>query len=419
VTYEEALAAIAALEPRGWKLGLERMTEFVRRAGLESTVRGGTPKYLHVAGTNGKGSVTAYLQSILIAAGLRTGGFFSPYVYDPRERVQLQGELIDKARFAQFAEDLFVCANAFDDSEFGGISEFEFKTALAFRAFQNSGVEWVALETGLGGRLDSTNVVDPVVSVIVSIGLDHQAILGDTVAQIAFEKAGIIKPGRPVVVGQMPESARDTILNVAEKRGSPVWRFGEEIRLEGDAVITPEGGVAGLEPALTGVWQRHNLALAVAALQLAKAPVSPEAMRQGARTARLPGRFQRVESEGKLWLLDGAHNADSGEALAETLSTEYQGQSFWLVTNMLAGHNLEPFYRPLVPLISSAGVVPIDVPRSRPVEETTLALRRLGISANPHPTVEAGLAKAKVQNLPVLVTGSFYLVGEVGRALGL
>jgi dihydrofolate synthase/folylpolyglutamate synthase len=419
MTYPEALAAIAALEPRGWKLGLERMTEFVRRIGLEAAVDGTRRKYVHVAGTNGKGTTTAYVQSVLVAAGLRTGGFFSPYVLDPRERVQLNGQLIPTDRFAELTQELLGAAAQFDDSEFGGISEFEFKTALGFLYWEREGADWVALETGLGGRLDSTNVVTPSASIIVSIGLDHQALLGDTVELIAFEKAGIIKPGRPVVVGQMPEGARNVILRVASERQSPAWRFGEEIRVEGETLHTPAGSIEGLETQLVGVWQLHNLALAIAALQMAEAQVDHDAILRGARMATIPGRFQRVTHQGAEYILDGAHNEDSAIALARTLEVQLEGKKMTLLTNMLTGHEPEAFYRYLQPHIDKAFVVPIDFHRSRRPVETAEALRDLGIEAQAVDSIEDGLECTEAIGNTILVTGSFYLVGDVGRLLGL
>ncbi|MBC8064854.1 MAG: bifunctional folylpolyglutamate synthase/dihydrofolate synthase, partial [Chlorobia bacterium] len=230
MTYEKALAYIASLETRGWRLGLDRMQEFANRLGLPGSLgEVGGPQFIHVAGTNGKGSVTAYLQSMLIESGYSTGSFFSPFVYDPRERVQIGRRLIPKSIFALLTEWIRPFGESLTETKFEGVTEFEFKTAMGFQFWKEMEAEWVALEVGLGGRLDSTNIVTPRCSVIVSIGKDHTHILGDTYHQIAEEKAGIIKPGVSVIVGEMPEEALLTILKIAQERGSEAWVFGREI----------------------------------------------------------------------------------------------------------------------------------------------------------------------------------------------
>ncbi|HEY0866603.1 MAG TPA: hypothetical protein VGE01_04465, partial [Fimbriimonas sp.] len=220
MTYPEALAYVSGLEPRGWRLGLDRMQAFIDRAGLSQNVGrppgtdpAGKPgaRFIHVAGTNGKGSVTAFLQSMLVEHGYRTGAFFSPYVVDPRERVQFGRSLISESDFASVVAHLKPIAESFSETEFGGITEFEFKTAVGVEYWRRKRCEWVALEVGLGGRLDATNVVHPACSAIVSIGYDHTQILGDTLEKIAFEKAGIVKPETPLVVGDVPEPARRVI----------------------------------------------------------------------------------------------------------------------------------------------------------------------------------------------------------------
>ncbi|HLK14658.1 MAG TPA: cyanophycin synthetase [Fimbriimonadaceae bacterium] len=422
MTYPEALAYIASLEPRGWRLGLDRMAEFVRRTGLEAAVNGTERRYIHVAGTNGKGSVTAFLQSLLVESGVRTGAFFSPYVVDPRERIQIGREFISKMELAGITADLRLIAEGMDGTEFSGVTEFEFKTALGFMAWRRAEVEWVALETGLGGRLDATNVVTPAATVIVSIGLDHQSILGETVEKIAFEKAGIIKPGVPLVLGEVPPPAREVILGVAKRAGSKVWEFGKEVLWEPGrgTVSTPAGAFEGLTPALQGMWQGHNLSLAVAALAAVGLELSPDAARFGAASAYAPGRFEKIAWGGCTLILDGAHNADSARALAATLRAESgSGRKVVLLSNMLLGHEPEAFYEPLVPLVSGAVVPPVEFHRRRAPAETAALLRGLGLEAEVAPSVPAALDRCAELAGPggtILVTGSFYLVGEVARS---
>jgi len=417
MTYAEALAYISGLETRGWRLGLDRMAAFVRAAGLESAIGGPDRKFVHIAGTNGKGSTTAFAEAMLRAAGYRTGGFFSPFVVDIRERVQFGGELISREDLAAVTAELQPIAEAFTETDFGGISEFEFKTAVGFRYWEKMQAEWVALEVGLGGRLDSTNVVHPAATIIVSIGLDHMHILGDTIEKIAAEKAGIIKAGIPVIVGDMPPSALEVILDIAREREAPAFCFCEEIRLVNDVLECPWGTVAGLRPSLAGVHQPHNAALAAAAL-LSAGVDDLDAIRAGAETAWLPGRFHRVEFEGRTIILDGAHNPDAATALAETLRQEFGADArFHLITNMLTGHDIPAFYRPLADQIESATVVPIDFFRARLPEDVATEIHQLGIEARAETDILAAICAGRGE-LPVLVTGSNYLVGAVLRAIG-
>jgi len=414
MTYEESLAYISGLESRGWKLGLERTTAFLNALGLESFLRGDErPKYIHVAGTNGKGSTTAYVQAALVGAGLRTGAFFSPFVVDPRERVQLDRDLISCDRFAELVSMIRPVAESFEASEFGPITEFEFKTAVGFCAWEQAKVEAVALEVGLGGRLDSTNVIDPACSIIVSIGLDHMHILGDTVEKIAFEKAGIVKPGRPLVLGTVPPSARRVILEVAEAAEAPVWEFGREIRMEGENLVTPAGRVGPVRPSMVGVHQLHNCALALAALQRADIPITTEVL-AAIETAFAPGRFEVHTIRGKTVVFDGAHNEDSGKALAETMRQRFPGKRFAMVTGMLRGHEVTDFYPAFWGQAADVFVSPIDNPRARDTVELESELMELGFAARACESPEDAMNRAIASNAElIVVTGSFYLVGDL------
>ncbi|AIE87388.1 bifunctional folylpolyglutamate synthase/dihydrofolate synthase [Fimbriimonas ginsengisoli] len=419
MTYQEALDYIASLAPRGWRLGLDRMGAFCEAAGLSETLR--SINYVHIAGTNGKGSTTAFTQSLLVEAGKRTGAFFSPYVVDPRERVQFGRSMIGKEELAEVTEALIPIAEQFTETEFGGITEFEFKTAVGFEYWRRKKCDWVALEVGLGGRYDATNVVTPAVSVITSIGLDHVAILGSTLAAIAREKAGIIKPGVPVVVGILPPEAMEVVEEVAADCGSQIWRYGREVLWErSGTVVTPAGHYDGLVPGLKGDIQRHNLALAIAALDAARVRLDPEPARLGASRAFAPGRFQVVEALGTTFVFDGAHNTEAARNLTEVFQSDFCFFGARIVTNMVRGHELDDFYREILPIIQTAHVVPIGVPRAYPVEETLSAIRQLGKSAQGHETLEEGLKAAALEAGPdelVLVTGSYYLVGEALRLL--
>src|SRR5688500_11172275 len=274
MTYTEARKYIESLQARGWRLGLDRMEAFLDRLGNPHDGL----RAFHVAGTNGKGSVTGMIAACLTSAGYKTGSFYSPYVYDFRERIQIDGEMISEADVARLTALIKPVADEMACEEVGGPTEFEFKTAMAFVFWKEMGCEVAAVEVGLGGRLDATNVIEePICAVITEIGLDHQQYLGDTIEKIAFEKAGIIKPGRPVVTGVTDDRAHKVISEVATERGSscgrveglqsavrPILRWENE----GGSVLSPspisenEGGGVG-----RANFAIINRAVAVAALE--------------------------------------------------------------------------------------------------------------------------------------------------------
>lgn len=449
-TYHEAVALLASLQKRGWRLGLERMREFASRAGLDDALgASGGPQFIHIAGTNGKGSVTATIQQVLFDQGWRTGGYFSPYVYDLRERVQLDLQLIPKRDFARIVHRLKPIADSLNDTEHGGPTEFEMKTAIGFEHWKRKKADWVALEVGLGGRLDSTNIVTPRSCAIVSIGWDHMHILGNTLGKIAAEKAGILKKGVVGVVGHMAEEARLSIERIAGEVGSPLWVWDRELKLEngsnGYRVCTPSRSFGGLVPGLRGAVQVHNMAVAVAAMEAAGALRDPESLAESLLRTRLPGRFE-VRTRGSFEIiLDGAHNYDAGVALARSLfehehpelrslqwsnPPEYEkaylqwrercDQRYVLVTGMLLGHDPEPFYEQLSGLVRRVYIAPVDFERTVRAEDLQARVGGMFPSTrlckSSSEAVRAAL-RSLVGGELLLVTGSFYLVGEVGRML--
>ena len=422
MTYEEAVDAINGLEQRGWRLGLDRMSAFCSRAGLTDAL--GTvasPRYIHVAGTNGKGSTTAFLQSLMVEAGFRTGAFFSPYVVDYRERIQFGRELIGKEDLADLTEELLPIGESLADTEFGGATKFEFEAALGFLYWKRKQCDWVALEVGLGGRLDATNVVTPACSVIVSIGLDHVSILGNTVELIAAEKAGIIKPGIPAVMGSLPFDAEAVVRKVAQSNDCRLWCYGKEVRsewtAEGLSIWTPEQAVHGLQLGIEGEIQGHNAALALAAMNAAGVVLNEETVLEGLLRSTAPGRFQRKSLQGRLVILDGAHNAEAAIVLRKAIDEKLPDNPIVLVTNMLQGHEPEGFYGPILARIHAAHVVPIDFVRAVPPDVTADYLRH-SVPTQVHPSVAEGMdaaARDAKNGAVILVTGSNYLVGEILR----
>lgn len=381
------------------------MREFARLAGIR-----GDANYVHVAGTNGKGSVTAMVQSILVEAGFVTGAFFSPYVYDPRERVQLGRELIPEKDFAALVEELIPLS----ETKFGGATEFEFKTAVGFLYWQRHYAEWVALEVGLGGRLDSTNIIVPRVSVITSISLDHTGILGSTVEEIAAEKAGILKPGVPAVVGDLPPGAMAVVERAAD---AGIWRYGRDVVLEGRDLRLPTRTVGDLAAPFAGEHMAQNMALAVAALDAAGLRISDEVVRRGLEKTSLPGRFERRVVDGVEVVLDGAHNPASAAALADTLRATFGDGRMVFLCGMVQGHDPGGFFAAIAPLAAEIHLAPIDFHRAlAPSELAPFAGRGSVAHGSVADAVGAALCAAKAGGLPLVVTGSFYLLSEVVAA---
>jgi len=276
------------------------------------------------------------------------------------------------------------------------------------------------LEVGLGGKLDATNVVTPRCSVIVSIGLDHVAILGNTYGEIAGEKAGIIKPGVPVVMGALPSEAEAIIIARARECESPLWRYGHEIVLEERRVQTPAGAIDRLIAGIPGAMQPHNMALAVAAMQFSGVPTSDEDLRRGAMRASVPGRFEVTCYRGVTTILDGAHNAEAAAVLSDTLEAAFPGRKVVLVTGMVSGHDPARFYRPLADKVISCKVAPIHFHRALEPDFLVRELQGLLPNIKAFDSLDRALTEAVNESGPdglLLITGSFYLVGEAGGVL--
>lgn len=392
MTYGEALEYIASLQNRGWRLGLDRMTAFLERIGNPHL--GGT-KFIHVAGTNGKGSVTAMVQAALIVAGHKTGGFFSPYVYDFRERIQLNGELIPEKDVARITERLKPIAEEL------GVTEFEFKTAMGFLFWKEMGAEWVALEVGLGGRLDCTNLVIPEVAVITEIGLDHQQFLGNTLREIASEKAGIMKPGIPTVTGVTnPES-----LSAIEEKGGEIWRLGKEILLKGNEIETPIAKYLGLSVSLLGEFQRRNMAVAVAALDAAGLRIPDSVLSKAFQNLKVPGRMEVISESPKV-ILDGAHNAQAAKAIAETI-----GQCR-VIYSAATGHNPKETIGSLAVFAKKLYICQMKYERGLSLDSIQeVASGNWEAYGSVREAIAAALEEME-PNETLLVTGSFYLLPE-------
>lgn len=404
-----------ALDMNGIRLGLDATRELARRCGNPET----RLKFIHLAGTNGKGSTGAMLECALRRAGLKTGFYTSPHLVYLRERFRIAGKAVDEQRFARAAAELAELAHG------GKFSYFETATVLAAKLFAEERCDVVVWETGMGGRLDATNVVTPVASVVTNIAFDHMKALGSTLAAIAGEKAGIVKPGVPVFRGVMPEEAYRTIEKRAAELGSPCFGPGEDEPAAAKLVKFPDGrvrqcfGYAGeqIELPLLGRMQRRNFRIVYAVLK----HLSPKlgfdlaAALAGVRDTRWPARFQQVDDR---LIVDGAHNPDGMAALAEALDEVCPGRKFPIVYAAFKDKHVEHCLPELAKKAARFYFTPL-AQEGRPSFSGAELGELLGnwSSAPFTPCANAAeaLSRARSENpdAVVLSAGSLYLAGEV------
>ncbi len=408
MTYAEALDYLHGLAVFGARFGLETTQRMAAALGNPHEKL----RFIHVAGTNGKGSTCAMLESIYRAAGYRVGLFTSPHLVSFRERIQVNRELVIEADVVRLVEEVRSAGlEGGASSETANPTFFEFVTVMALKYFDEQKCDVVIWETGLGGRLDATNIVTPLAGVITNIAFDHQQWLGDTLAKIATEKAGIIKPGVPVLTAADAAEALAVIREVAEGNGAPLTLVGEDFNA-GSGTALP----------LRGAHQRRNAALAVAVVRALreKLPVREAALRRGLATVQWAGRLQVVRKGEREFLLDGAHNVDGIRALVTALKSEFEDKPFALLVGMLADKHCELMCRELAPLARRIAAVRVASTRSLVPEALADSCRR----ANPAATVTAheSLAEAlhTLREEPrVVIAGSLYLIGEALERLGM
>jgi dihydrofolate synthase/folylpolyglutamate synthase len=392
---------LAGLQPLAMRFGLERMERALDALGRPERAY----DVLHVGGTNGKGSACAMAAAALAAAGHRVGLYTSPHLVRFNERVEVGGAPIsDAALEAAIGEIRRACPWHDAGAPGDRLTYFEFATLVGLLHFAREGVQVAVLEVGLGGRFDATNAVVPRVTAVARIGLDHTQLLGDTVEQIAFEKAGIFKPGVPAVAhAHQPPGALEALRAEALRRGAPFTVAEREW----------PGPVA-----LAGPHQRGNAAFAAAALRAlagAGVPVGDEAIARGIATARWPGRLEEVEGV----LLDGAHNPDGAAALAAALRALHPGRPVELVFGVLSDKDHAGMLSAIGGVVRRLHAVAPATPRARPAAEVCRAAAALGIDAEAHGSFPEALACARsaaADGALVCVAGSLYLVGEA-RAL--
>ena len=408
--YAEVAARLFAQRAEGPRFGIDRMRLLAAALGHPERA----VPCLHVAGTNGKGSVSAMLDAILRAAGWRTGLYTSPHLVHLGERVQVDRHPLSEAELVAYAAELEPIAARLAAADRGDAPAFfELMTAMAFLQFGRKACDISVIEVGLGGRLDATSIVQPEVAVITSIAMDHCEILGDTLARIAAEKAGIIKPDRPLVVGRVPPEAEEVIARIAAERGAPVrWVrrvYGEDLE-------------AYPRTSLEGDYQRWNAATATLAAEAldARWRLSPDVIRAGLNAVDWPGRWQRTRAGERLLILDASHNPEGAAVLSANLArlVRETGRRPLVITGILGTVRARPLLAAIAEHAAEIVLVPPDQPRACSVEE----LRGLIPTSFTGPVragrVDAlfpapGRCAAGPPDGVVVVTGSLYLLGEV------
>lgn len=404
------------LADKGIKLGLDDVRGFLRAQGEPHRAY----PVVHIAGTNGKGSVSTMVTAALVDAGYSVGTNNSPHLEAVNERVRIDGMPIDDGALTEAIESLDRARTDWARSqgrEDLPLTYFEFLTCLAFQVFAERGVDVAVVEVGLGGRLDATNIVHPQVCAITHVGMDHQEMLGDTLEAIAGEKAGIIKPGVPVVVGSMPKAARDVIETIADRLGAPCWLPGRHLSREnarsGWRLGTPDGQVERLDLSMPGEHQGANAMVALGVLHALRRQgfhIPDEAIHSGLSRALLHGRLEHVHD--RVWV-DGAHNVDGAKAVARWLATRERPKSRILLFGMGDTRDPRAVLEPLMPYIDEVVATHCAHPKARPSYELAVMLQDMDIILSDGGPIEEALPDVFSDADETLVLGSLFLVGAV------
>ena len=420
MTYEEALSYIHSICWKGSKLGLDRTRELLGK--LDDPQK--ELKFIHIAGTNGKGSTAAMLSSILEEAGYRVGLYTSPFINRFNERMQVNHQPIPDEELAALTEYVRPHADAMADSP----TEFELITALAMVWFARQKCDIVVLEVGMGGELDSTNIIDvPEAAVIAAMGLDHVKELGPTMADIARAKAGIIKEGgRVVSYGGTPE-ADEVIAAVCRARNASLCQPDFSAIVPGDFSLEGQTfsykGWRGLRIPLVGAYQMNNAAVVLETVEVLRQrgwSVSDEAVRQGLADTRWPARFEVLRRD-PVFIVDGGHNPHGIRATAESLSRLFPGRKITFVTGVMADKDVEHILGLIVPLAEQFFTVRPDNPRAMDAGELAARIEAMGAKATACASVQDGVDRAIQAEGPhgvACALGSLYMSGEVRSCFG-
>jgi len=426
-TAKEAVQWIRSLKTFGFKPGNDRMIWMLER--LKHPER--RLKFVHIAGTNGKGSNVAFLSTVLQSCGYEVGTYISPHVTTYLSRISLNGKEIDEASLVDICNRLKPLAEELAETPLGSPTEFEILTMAAILYFANySYPDIVIWETGLGGRFDSTNVVNPILSMITNVGLDHIHILGDTIEKIAWDKAGIIKSGVPVITAVEDEGAFKVIEEIAREKRTKVYRLGRDFAIENEKMNQEDQSFTFVGPfrryeeihlGLKGVHQFKNAATSMMALELLRQYfaflIDEEPLREGMLKAINPGRLEVVSRE-PLVVMDGAHNPHGTKVIAESVPRLFQYKNCVLILSIMQDKLMDEMLDHLLPLADQVVVTRAKTPRA--AQPTILAEKIMSknpqvsiyIEEEPIDAVKKALSLAKAEDL-VLVAGSLYLIESI------
>ncbi|ACM20225.1 folylpolyglutamate synthetase [Geotalea daltonii FRC-32] len=414
MTYQEILNHIYSLGRFGIRPGLDRITALLQALDNPQS----TFKSVHVAGTNGKGSTSCFMASMLAEGGYRVGLFTSPHLISFTERIRINGMEIFEEDVVRLGQRVLSAAPA--ETTF-----FEMVTAMACLHFAEQKVDLAVMEAGMGGSFDATNALDGILSVITPISIDHSEYLGSSIAAIAREKAGIIKAGRPVVISSQEPDARGELEMRCRELDSPLYCCGRDFDAEWlENGLSYKGGaisLAGLRPGLCGSYQKFNAAVALAAVEAlgqAGFSMAMTAMSAGIEVAKWPGRMEMLNTSPRI-LLDGAHNPAGSAALAGALS-EIPRRRLLLIVGVMGDKDLGGILGPILPFADEVFAVAPLLPRALPAAELAEFCRRQGLMAHDAGSVTAGLAAARSRagaDDLILVCGSLFTVGEARATL--
>lgn len=428
-TMEESVEWIHSRLPFGMRPGLERVEALLS---LVDHPENKVPM-IHIAGTNGKGSTVSYLKRMLEEVGLKVGSFTSPYIEKFNERIMINQEFISDASLISLVEKYQPLVQSLDEVEhLRGITEFELLTVMGFDYFADQAVDVALIEVGLGGLLDSTNVISPILTGITTIGMDHMDILGDTIEAIAFQKAGIIKPNVPVVTGKIEEVALQVIESIASEQKAPIFRLGKEYDVtyrhpaydwgEVFDFTNPSGILKELKTPLLGSHQVENAGLAIALFfaycQLKNIPLQHKWIRDGLAKTTWPARMERI-SEQPLIILDGAHNDHAMMRLVDNLKREFSNRKILILFSALETKDISRMLQELSEVAKSQiTLTTFNNPRAirlkkgyeaiNPKKISVASLWQVGLSE---------LLEEADEETVILITGSLYFVSEVRQYL--
>ena len=418
VNYSETLQYIHSVSGHFCKPGLERITALCDTLGHpERDLR-----FIHVGGTNGKGSFCAMTESILRAAGYRTGLYTSPYIKEFNERMRVNGENISNEELIELTELVRPIADSMEDKP----TEFELITAIAFLYFRRHNCDVVILEVGLGGRLDSTNIIQsPCLSVVTGIDFDHTELLGDTLEAIATEKGGIIKPERPVLYGDVDPTVQHTLNTIAKEKNAPFYTVDRSHltvkQFSTEGTVLDFGELCNLKLPLLGAYQPRNAATALSAVKILNETkqfsISEDAIRAGLASVKWLARFERLNDRDPLIFFDGSHNPQGIASAVETVQTYFPAQRVAILTGVMRDKNYSVMIEHIGRIAQKVFTVTPNNPRSLPAVEYAAHFSNSGVDAEPGATVAEGVQKAiayaRSAQIPLICLGSLYLYGEL------